>query len=131
MTRLRRHKFLAALIGCLALAANLVALTSTCVHGVKPVAASVVDAVLGPLTICTSDGAVVGAGSDGKQHSSPGGHCQSCILLAAASLLVAAAMLALGPFVVALRLLRAAAATLLAFLLGPGGIRSRAPPLRA
>ena len=132
MQRLRRHNLVAAIIGCLALAANLAALMSTCLHGAKPSPAAVYDEVLGSLTICSAEGAVVGDGSDGDDHKNASRHCcHACTLLAAAILLVAAALLALADLVVRLSPLRPAATRLAAVLLGPGGIRSRAPPVPA
>ena len=132
MKRLRRHRIVAAIIGCLALGANLLALMSTCVHRTEPASAAIVDAVLGPLTICSAEGAVVGNDSGGQDHSKAGHHhCQACTLLAGAILLAAAALVALAPLVVPLSPLRPAATRFAAVLLGPGGIRSRAPPLPA
>lgn len=105
---------------------------STCVHGAKPVVNSIVDDVLGPLTICTSDGAVTADTSGEQSHSKSGvHHCQSCTLIGVTALLLAAVMLALAPLVVPLGQLRPAPSRIVAIVLGPGGIRSRAPPTPA
>lgn len=95
-------------------------------------AAGLVDDILGPLVICTSDGAsTVPHGGSGPEPDKKSDHCATCTLLGGFALAVALvfAAIAFPPWSVAYRI-RIGVRTL-ADHLSLGGIRSRAPPLPA
>lgn len=95
-------------------------------------AAGLVDDLIGPLVICTSDGATTlphGSGGSGPDKKSD--HCTSCTLLAGFALLVALAFAAIVFPPASIRFQLRTGVRTLADHLGLGGIHSRAPPLSA
>jgi hypothetical protein len=95
-----------------------------------------VDDILGPLVLCTEHGPQTVTGSEasggGKdQRDGKSSHCPACTLLAAGLALALAVLVA--PIAFPERIFRPfpSRARTLADHLSLGGIRSRAPPLRA
>jgi hypothetical protein len=127
MRKLRRHRLFAAWLAIVALLGNTL-LAALCTAPAKP--GQVADSILGPLVICTSHGAVT-ASEDGGSNppQSPTEHCPACAVLAKVAVLPA-------PLPMAEATARDAAsvrpmpphARRLAEHLGPGHVRSRAPP---
>jgi hypothetical protein len=126
--RARRHKFGLGILGVIAILSNVLA--GALCH--MPKAAGLVDDILGPLVICTADGAsAVPHGGSGPEPDKRADQCATCTLLAGFALLVTLvfAAVAFPAWSVAYRL-RTGVRTL-ADHLSLGGIRSRAPPLFA
>ena len=126
MQNFRRRKRIPAWLAIIALFGNaLVAALAVAPASAAPLA----DDVLGPLVICTSHGADAAPQDGGSSPQSPREHCPACTLLAKvalvpAPLLLAASVLPDLPAVTPMPIrLRGPAEHL-----GPGGIRSRAPP---
>ena len=93
--------------------------------------ASLLDDVLGPLVICTADGAQAAPGHGGSGGHAPANHCPACVTVAQFVLAVAIILTA-----IAFSLPPAARPTRLqlrspAVHVSLGGVRSRAPPLFA
>ena len=91
----RRHKRILGWIAIIALLSNVLASPSL----VPSMAASLVDDVLGPLVICTADGAQAAPGHGGSGGHAPANHCPACVtvaqfVLAVAIILTAIAFLA-------------------------------------
>jgi len=127
MLAVRRHKRIPGWIAILALLSNVLAAPSL----VPSMAASLVDDVLGPLVICTADGAQATPGHGGSGGHTPANHCPACVTVAQFVLAVTIILTA-----IAFSLLPAARPTRLqlrspAVHVSLGGVRSRAPPLFA
>jgi hypothetical protein len=129
MRALRRQKRLLSWLAGLALLGNVLAMAFI----VRPVTvASVLDDVLGPVILCTADGAkALAPGGPGPLGHAPGGHCPACVSLAQFALAVAVVLTAL-----AFPLLPAPAPAPVwrrppALRLRLGGISARAPPALA
>ena len=75
MVGLGRHKGILGWIAIIALLSNLL----TAVSLALPTAASLVDDILGPLTICTADGAKEAPGHGGPGRPVASDHCPTCI----------------------------------------------------
>ena len=129
MGRLRRHKHGLGWLAIVALVGNVLA-GAFCHTPAKALALA--DELLGPLVICTSEGAkTVPHGGDAPKPHPQSNHCAVCTVLAG---LATAIALAFATVAFELRTLsRPAQAGLrtLADHLSLGGIRSRAPPLSA
>lgn len=125
MRGVRRHKRAWAWLAIIALLSNmLVALAPS-------KAASLVDEILGPLVICTADGAKTAQGDGGSGRHAPPDHCPTCTLLAQFVLAVAVILTAVAFPVLAAAIPTPTGSGPLALHLSLGGIRSRAPPLSA
>lgn len=126
MRGLRRHKGVLVWVAAIALLGNLLAAMTF-----VPVAAALADHVLGPIVICTTDGAKAlpdGGGTGKHSHE----HCGACTLHATpAKLCVALVSVAVAFPKLPASKPRPADAPPLATQLSLGGIRSRAPPLSA
>ena len=97
---------------------------------VSATAAALVDDVLGPVVLCTADGAktVPGGGSGSGGHA-PSNHCPACVTTAQ---FVLAVVLVLSPIAFPAQSTQGPGprhSRALAVHLGRGGIRPRAPPL--
>jgi hypothetical protein len=127
MRKLRRHRLIAAWLAIAALLGNTL-LAAMCAAPAKP--AQVADSILGPLVICTSHGAVT-ASEDGGSNppQSPTKHCPACAVLGKVALLPAPPPLveAETPDLPGVRPMPTHSWRL-AEHLGPGHVRSRAPP---
>jgi hypothetical protein len=128
MGRLRRHKPVLSWFAAIALLGNALAMAFL----VPVTAAALVDDILGPVVLCTADGAktVPGGGSGSGGHA-PSNHCPACVTTAQFVLAVILVLSAVAFPLLSTQgpLLRQARA--LALHLGRGGIRPRAPPLSA
>jgi hypothetical protein len=94
-------------------------------------ASSPADRLLGPLVICTANGAAVAPHDGGTQPGTPGDHCPSCTLIGSLALIGTVAFsLVVFPPPAAPRPAAAQSATPVRHL-SLGGIGSRAPPLSA
>jgi hypothetical protein len=126
----RKYKRWLAWLGIMALLGNVM----TGAFGYSPVKkmTPVVDAILGVLVICTSDGATDGGQGGGSPIHNPADHCPACVTLAKVALAVALVLLAViaFPLPVAARPVPIRSRQPTARL-GLGGIGSRAPPLFA
>jgi Protein of unknown function (DUF2946) len=130
MGSVRRHRRLFGVLAILALVANVVA--GALCHMPKR-AATLVDDILGPLSLCTSDGSgtIQHDGSAPDQSRKTHGSCTICTLFKAFAVAVA---LAFGTIVFPLfgaPVPQSAGVRTLAQHLSLGAIRSRAPPLPA
>ena len=128
MLRLRRHKRVLGWLAAIALLGNMLVAALL----VPSMATALVDDVLGPIVICTADGAK-GApeGGSGSGGHAPSNHCPACVTVAQFALVVAIVLTAVVfPLLPAARPARLQACSL-ALHLSLGGIRSRAPPLSA
>jgi hypothetical protein len=91
-----------------------------------------VDDILGALVICTAHGAQATQDAGGPEPPpGPASHCPACTLIPQFALAVTllATAIAFAPPPGARRM--PSQSRPMAFHIGPGGIRSRAPPLRA
>jgi len=127
MFAVRRHKRILGWIAIVALLSNVLASPSLA----PATTASLVDDVLGPLVICTADGAQAAPGHGGSGGHAPANHCPACVTVAQFVLAVAIILTA-----IAFSLPPAARPTRLqlrspAVHVSLGGVRSRAPPLFA
>ncbi len=125
----RRHRRLFGVLAILALVANVVA-GALCHMPART--ATIVDDILGPLSICASDGSgTLQHGSAPDQDRKTDGSCTICTLLKAFAVAVA---LAFGTIVFPIfgaPTPQSAGVRTLAQHLSLGAIRSRAPPLPA
>lgn len=125
MRGVRRHQRAWAWLATIALLSNvLVALAPS-------KAASLVDDILGPLVICTADGAKTAQNRGGTDRHTPSEHCPACTLLAQFVLAVTIILTAIAFPALADAIPTPTGSGLLALHLSLGGIRSRAPPLSA
>jgi hypothetical protein len=127
MGGLRRHKGVLGWIAIIALLCNAFATAALA----RSPAASLVDDVLGPLVICTADGAKEAPGHGSPGRHVPSDHCPACITVKPLALAIVIAPTALD-----FPLARVAKPVHLqprspAVHVSLGGIRSRAPPLFA
>jgi hypothetical protein len=125
MGRLRRQKRVVSWLATIALLSNMLAMAFLA----PSTTVAFVDDALGPMIICTADGAKTAPGEGGGHPHSQ--HCPACTLLAPFALAVAfAAAPAIFPPPPSSRLaiLQSSAR---AVHLSLGGNRSRAPPLSA
>jgi hypothetical protein len=128
MLRLRRHRRGLGWFAAIALLGNMLVAALL----VPSMAAALVDDVLGPMVICTADGAK-GApeGGSGSGGHTPSNHCPACVTVAQFALAVATILTAIAfPLPPAARPIRLPSHSL-ALHLSLGGIHSRAPPLSA
>ena len=127
MAGVRRHKRVLGWIAIIALLTNVLAAGSL----LPSMAASPVDDVLGPLVICTADGAKVAPGSGGSGRHAPSDHCPACVtvkpFVLAVALVLTAIAFPLSPAARPARLQSRSPAVHVSL----GGVRSRAPPLFA
>lgn len=125
----RRQRRLLGWLAAIALLANVLA-TALLAH--TSAALTILDGVLGPITLCTADGAKTGpAGGPGPAEKAPADHCLACVTVAQIALAIAVIAAAF-----AFPLLRAGGPAPpwkrpLALRLRLGGISPRAPPLFA
>jgi hypothetical protein len=126
MRKLRRHRLSAAWLAIVALLGNTL-LAALCVAPAKPT--QVVDSILGPLVICTAHGADTAPADGGSSPQSPTGHCPACAVLGKVAVIPAPLPVVEATAADLPRILPAPApARHLAAHLGPGHVRSRAPP---
>ena len=127
MGGLRRHKGALGWIAIIALLSNVLAASSL----VSSMATVPVDDVLGPLVICTADGAKQAPGHGGSGRHAPSDHCPACVtvkpFVLAVVLILTGIDFPLSPASRPTRLQSRSPAVHLSL----GGIRSRAPPLFA
>ena len=125
-----RHRRLFGVVAILALAANVVA--GALCHMPKR-AATIVDDILGPLSLCTSDGSgtIQHDGGPPDPSRKAEGSCTICTLLRAFAVAVALAFAAIVFPVFGAPAPQSAGVRTLAQHLSLGAIRSRAPPLPA
>jgi hypothetical protein len=125
----RRHKRLLGWLAAVALLGNVLA-TALLAH--TTAAITILDSVLGPIALCTADGAkTIPAGGPAPADRAPADHCPACVMTA--QLALAVAIVAAG---FAVPFLRAGGAAPQwrrprALRLRRGGISPRAPPLFA
>jgi DUF2946 family protein len=126
MGEFRRHKRILAWLAIVALLGNAVV---AALYFAPARAAPLVDSILGPLVICTSHGTETVPPDGGSSPHSPSDHCPACTLVAKIALVVTVVLLATAalPALPAVRPVPVRSRRL-AVHLGPGGIRSRAPP---
>jgi hypothetical protein len=125
MVGVRRHKRVLGWVAIIALVSNV--LTAGLLTPSK--AASSVDDLLGPLVICTADGAKVAPGNGGSGGHAPSDHCPDCVTVKPFAFAVALADTAIAfPLQPAARPARVPSRSP-AVHVSVGGIRSRAPPL--
>jgi len=126
MHNLRRHRLSVAWLVVLALLGNAV-LAALCAAPAKR--ASAVDGILGPLVICTSHGADASAPDGAPSPLLPTEHCPACALLAKVAVIPAPLLVSevAAQDAASLRPMPPQARRL-AEHLGPGHVRSRAPP---
>jgi len=125
MVGVRRHKRVLGWIAIVALVSNVLAAGLFA----PSIAASSVDDLLGPLVICTADGAKVAPGNGGSGRHAPSDHCPDCVTVKPFAFAVALAETAIAfPPQPAARLARLPSRSP-AVHVSLGGIRSRAPPL--
>jgi hypothetical protein len=128
MGRLRQHKRQLSWLAAVAVVGNVLAMALV----IRPAAAfTVLDDILGPIALCTADGAKTMPGGSGPLDHAPGDHCPVCATLAQLALAVSIAVAAfLFPMPAA-----GGAALLprrpLPLRVRRGGIAPRAPPLLA
>jgi Protein of unknown function (DUF2946) len=126
---LRRQKRLLGWLAAIALLGNVLA---TALLARTAAALTILDDVLGPITLCTADGAKTApAGGPGPAEKAPADHCPACVTVAQLALAIA-----IIAAVFAFPLLRAGGPAPpwqrpLSLRLRLGGISPRAPPLFA
>jgi Protein of unknown function (DUF2946) len=125
MVGVRRHKRVLGWLAIIALLSNV--LTAGLLA--PSMAAAPVDDVLGPLVICTADGAKMVPGNGGSGRHAPSDHCPDCVTVKpfAFAVAVVETAIAFPPQSVA-RPARVESRSP-AVHVSLGGIRSRAPPL--
>lgn len=128
---LRRHRRVPGWLAVLALLSNLLTMALLAPAAAAGARAHV-DEILGPLVLCTADGAKTavpdGGGSGGR---TPSDHCRACLTVAPYALAVAIVLTAIDfpkPPAARPAVLQSRSP---AAHLARGGIRSRAPPLPA
>ena len=125
MVGVRRHKRVLGWIAIVALVSNVLAAGLLA----PSIAASPVDDLLGPLVICTADGAKMVPGNGGSRRHNPSDHCPDCVTVKPFAFAAALADTAIAfPLQPAARLVRLPSRSP-AVHVSLGGIRSRAPPL--
>jgi hypothetical protein len=125
MVGVRRHKRVLGWIAIVALVSNV--LTAGLLA--PSMAASAIDDVLGPLVICTADGAKMMPGNGGSGRHNPSDHCPDCVTVKPFAFAVVLADMAIAfPPQPAARPARLSSRSP-AVHVSLGGIRSRAPPL--
>jgi hypothetical protein len=126
----RRHRRLFGALAILGLVANMVA--SAICH-VPARAATIVDDILGPMSLCVSDGSgtVQHGGATPDPDGKAEGSCTICTLLKAFAVAVALAFAAIAFPIVIAAAPRHSGVRTLAQHLSLGAVRSRAPPLPA
>ena len=125
MGGVRRHKRVLGWIAIVALVSNVL----TAGWLAPSMAASPVDDLLGPLVICTADGAKMVPGNGGSGRHAPSDHCPDCVTVKPFAFAVALADTAIAfPLQPAAMLARLPSRSP-AVHVSLGGIRSRAPPL--
>jgi hypothetical protein len=128
MRRLRRQKRLLGWLAAMALMSNVLAIASI----VRPTAAvTVLDDILGPVALCTPDGARSLPGGPQPHEHAPADHCPACATLAKFAL---AAAVILAAFILPAPAGGGPAPSWQCprpFRLGLGGISPRAPPVPA
>src|SRR5262245_42557676 len=92
MVGVRRHKRILGWLAIIALLSNVLASPSL----VPSMAASLVDDVLGPLVICTADGAKAAPGHGGAGGQMPANHCPACVTVVQFVLAVAIILTAIA-----------------------------------
>jgi len=127
MVGVRRHKRVLSWIAIIALLSNVLAAASL----VPSMAASPVDDVLGPLVICTADGAKTAPGNGGSGKHTASDHCPDCVtvkpFVLAIALVLTPVVFPLSPAARPARLQSRSPAVHVSL----GGVQSRAPPLFA
>jgi DUF2946 family protein len=128
MSGLRRHKRVVGWLAAIALLGNVLAIAPF----IRPSTVTVLDDILGPIVICTADGAkaLSDQGSGSGDHQ-PCSHCPACVMLAQFALAVAVVLAAIAFPLPPTSTRVPLRARPLAFHLCRGAMRSRAPPLSA
>src|SRR5262245_25455693 len=124
----RRHRRVMSWLAAIALLSNALAMAAFA----PSTAGALVDAILGPVVLCTADGAKVGAnGGSGSGEHGAADHCAACITVSQFTLFVAILVSIIAfPLRPAARPARHRSFSL-ALHLSLGGVRPRAPPLLA
>lgn len=125
MGLLRRHRRVPGWLAIFALLSNVLAMALLA----PAAAAPLVDDILGPLVICTADGAKTSLPHDGGSGGqTPSNHCPACLTVAPYALAVAIVLTAIvfpQPHAAKPTRLQSRSP---AVQLALGGVRSRAPP---
>lgn len=129
MGGLRRNKRVLGWLAAIALVSNVLAMA---LLARSTAAFTILDDILGPITLCTADGAntLPGGGSGPAEHS-PSEHCPACVTVAQFALAVAIILAVIAfPPLPAVRLVPVWAGPPV-LRLRLGGASPRAPPLSA
>lgn len=127
MGRLRRHKRVLVWLAVVALLGNLLAASAFA----PSATAALADDILGPIVICTANGAKALPDDGGPGQHAPANHCPACTLHAQLALTVAIVAIAIAFPLRTVSKPQPVETRPLAVQFSLGGIGSRAPPLFA